>query len=79
MQTETIEEYLKRGGRIKRIQPQDNRFASHRTRYHFNQLQYVSKSSVGATAPGTSAGSPAGRIEPRSPGKPWPNLKKNRY
>lgn len=73
MQAETIEQFLKRGGRIKVIKPQDDRCASHRTRWHYgsvnnNRSQYTNNETYAATGPG-------GRIEPSRPYK----SRSNRY
>lgn len=73
MQAETIEQFLARGGRIKVIKSHDDRYASHRTRWHYgpvnnNRSQYTHDKSYVATGPG-------GRIEPGRPYKP----RSNRY
>lgn len=71
-----IAKYLEQGGKIRVIAPRDDRYASHKTRWHYGGVnnyrkQYVNKNSC-ATVPG-------GGIEPRSPSKPWPAAKKNNH
>ena len=61
---ETVEQFLSRGGHIRKIKPCDDRFASHTSHYRLKDLQ-----DPVATVPG-------GRIEPGLRNKSWPNRKK---
>jgi len=81
MDETALKNFLQAGGKIKVIAPHDDRFASHRTRWHFGGVnnyrkQYVRKSSVGFANRGPRATAPGGGIEPGSPYKSRPNPKK---
>lgn len=73
MHTETVDEFLKRGGHITVIKPHEPGYISHRTKWHLgginnNRPQYTHDKTYVATGPG-------GRIEL---GRPYKS-KSNRY
>ena len=65
-----IQEYLAKGGKIHVIAPHDDRYASHRTRWHFGGVNNYRKQ---YTRKKLSAAAPGGRIEPGRPIKPRSN------
>ena len=61
MAEETVEQFLARGGRIRVLNPSDDRFASHVTKFHFGET-----GGIPSTAAVISAFKPKGSRE-----MPW--------